>query len=84
MTTPVTTGQGPFCARYWNAIAPSDTVAITPCAGLYFLGAGTVTILDQNGNSLGPINVAAGQILPFSPTFVMATGTTATGIYGLS
>ena len=70
-------------AKRWFAIAPSDTVnlATTPDA-LYVGGAGNVVLRGSDGVN-ATFAVAAGQILPLSPTRVLATDTTATGLIGL-
>lgn len=60
------------------AINPSDStdLALRP-RFLWVEAAGQVVLRDETGVNLS-YTVAAGQILPFSPIRVMATGTTAT------
>lgn len=64
------------------SITPNDStdLTVTPRA-IYVGGAGTLTMLDQNGGSV-QYTVLAGQVLPFRATRVTATGTTATGLIG--
>jgi len=72
----------------WAAITPSDTVDIPRKMNnllptrLYAAGAGDVTVLDADGTSALFV-FAAAEIRDISPTRVMSTGTTATGIIGL-
>lgn len=65
------------------AITPDDgaDLGIVPRA-LFCGGAGSVVLRDRNGTEAA-YALAAGQILPFRPVRVLATGTTATGIVGL-
>jgi hypothetical protein len=75
-------------ATIWAAITPSDTVDIPRQMNnlaptrIYAAGAGNITMLDSNGTSALFV-FAAAQTRDLSPTRIMATGTTATGIIGL-
>lgn len=60
------------------AITPSNTVDLpTKPKVLYCAAAGTVALMDDSGTTL-TYTLAAGQVFPFSPKRVLATGTTAT------
>lgn len=63
------------------AITPDDgnDLSVRP-RYLWCNSAGTVMLRDQLGTDLSYM-VSAGQVLPFSPVRVLATGTTAT-VYG--
>lgn len=64
-------------ASFHRTIVPSDTVDIpTIPRGIYCNAAGTAVLRDSAGNNV-TYTLEAGQILPFSPVRVMATGTTA-------
>lgn len=73
--------------RSWVAVTPSDStnnvgtgnVAI----GLYVTGAGTITWIDVDNNTVGPVNVAAYSYINCSVAQVKTTGTSATGIFAL-
>lgn len=77
-------------------ITPSDTLATygaqipaqngqpIACDAIYITGAGAVAVvLDAAGNT-AVITAAAGSLIPISFTQIMATGTTATGLYSLT
>jgi hypothetical protein len=72
----------------WAAITPSDTVDIPgqknnkAPSRIYAAGAGNITMLDASGTSALFV-FAAAQTRELSPTRIMSTGTTATGIIGL-
>lgn len=59
-------------------ISPSDTVnlAVRPRC-IYCVSAGTAVLVDSDGVALS-YTLVSGQVLPFSPVRVNATGTTAT------
>lgn len=73
--------------RSWVAVTPSDSannvgtgnVAI----GLYITGSGTVTWVDVDGVTVGPVTVPSNFYLNSSVARVTAAGTTATGIFAL-
>ena len=52
------------------------------CIGLYVTGAGTLSMQFQNG-SAAAIGVPANFFVPGKFTRILATGTTATGIFAL-
>lgn len=75
-----------FSARNATAVTPHDTNALNPIPNrLYVGGTGTV-ILRARGDGADTtfLGVPAGAILPVQAQYVRATGTTATGIIGLS
>lgn len=65
-------------ATIHTLVVPSDTAdfASQPRA-IYCATAGNIAIRDAVGNNL-TYAVTAGQVLPFRPTRILATGTTAT------
>jgi len=73
--------------RNWVAVTPSDSadnvgtgnVAI----GLYITTGGTVTWIDADGVTVGPITFPSNFYINSSVARVKATGTAATGIYAL-
>lgn len=72
-----------------NNLIPSGAVTVTPSdstqvdlVGLYVSGAGTLTIVGADGNSVPYPAVVAGLTIAMAITKVMATGTTATGLVG--
>ncbi len=84
-------------ARYGFAITPDDNVKLTAIPRMVYVGGtGNLTVIldgdPQYGTSLAtgaqtvPItlnNVQGGTWLPIAPHYVLATGTTATGIVGM-
>lgn len=84
-------------ARFAAVISPSDTVAVaigpggTYAKSLWIGGTGAVTVItaaDQSNGGLGtPVLISAvpaGTLLPIQVRAVMATGTAATLIVGLT
>jgi len=71
-------------ADNFKAITPNDSTALTTVPKALFIGvAGNLTVKGGDGQSaLFPVQ--AGQILPIRARYVMATGTTATGIVAIS
>ena len=75
-------------ATLWAAITPSDTVDIprkmNNClpTRISAAGAGDITMLDHEGTSALFV-FAKDQVRELSPSRIMNTGTTATGIIGL-
>lgn len=67
------------------AIVPSDTVPTRePYSSLQVGGAGNVAVKNADGTITTITGLAAGQVLrDFAPSFIMATGTTATVLTGL-
>lgn len=60
------------------AITPSDSTDLDPMPrALFCEAAGTVALRDKTGTTIS-YTLAQGQILPFRPARVLATGTTAT------
>jgi hypothetical protein len=69
-----------------------STAAVTPSDGtdlafvtrsLYVGGPGTLTIIDQNGNTTLFTGVLANTVIPVRAARVKATGTTATNIVAI-
>jgi hypothetical protein len=72
-------------SQFWEAVSPSDTTVLTDVIGIIVgsvTGGTDLVMEDQNGNSV-TFTVSAGQVLPVSPSKVMATGTTASAIVAL-
>jgi hypothetical protein len=70
-------------AKRWFPITPDgNTDLATIPDAIYVGGAGDVVLKGSDGTN-ATFAVTAGQVLPFSPTRVLATGTTATGLVGL-
>lgn len=65
------------------AITPSDTAQQTYRA-IYVGGAGNVTVIPEGGGSALFTAPPVGTIIPIRCVKVMATGTTATALVGLS
>lgn len=63
-------------------IVPSDSAAINTTLGLYCGGAGVVKVVGRDSVT-ATFNVVAGQVINGKFNFVLATGTTATGLVGL-
>lgn len=70
-------------ARECTAVTKSDVTTYSPMFdALYVGGAGNVTIVDGDGNTVEFVGVPAGTILPVNAYQVM-DATTATSIVGL-
>ena len=73
--------------RTWVAVTTSDTVdnvgTGNVAIGLYVTVGGTVTWIDVDGATVGPVTVPANFYINSSVARVKATGTAATGIYAL-
>lgn len=60
---------------------PSDSTPLTASTRAISIGgAGNLSVKRPDGTTIGPIPVVAGQTLAIAATYIMATGTTATGI----
>ncbi|MEX5730234.1 hypothetical protein Ga0609869_003587 [Rhodovulum iodosum] len=71
-------------ALHLEPITPSDTADLARVTrALNVAGAGSVRVVTVTGQT-GDIHVAAGIPFPIRVVRVLATGTTATGITGLS
>lgn len=75
-----TTGLESPARRHYPIVPDDDTDLPRKPRVIYCQAAGTVAMLDRFGAMLS-YDVAAGQILPFGPLRILATGTTAT-VYG--
>lgn len=70
-------------AKRWFPITPDGNTDLTTIPdAVYVGGAGDVVLKGSDGTN-ATFAATAGQVLPFSPTRVLATGTTATGLVGL-
>jgi len=65
-------------------IAPSDTVSQGTFRALYVGGVGNVTMIGLDGNSVLFSAVPVGTVLHVGFTKIMATGTTATLMAGIT
>lgn len=65
-----------------RAITPSDVTTFDPTRGIYVGGSGDLALVMFDGTTGTLTNVPVGTH-PYSVKQVKATGTTATGIYGL-
>ncbi len=67
------------------AITPSDTVDLVVHAAAIYVGViGNVTLITAKGTTLLFTAVPAGTVLPIDTARVKVTGTTATGLIGLT
>lgn len=66
-------------------VTASDSVDLTngPTQALFVTGAGNVAVNLAGGGTATLTGLSAGQILDVAVTRVLATGTTATGIFAL-
>jgi hypothetical protein len=67
------------------AVTTSDSVDLTngPCAAIYVTAPGNVNINLPGGGTAVLTGLVAGQIVEVSAQRILATSTTATGIYAL-
>jgi hypothetical protein len=75
---PVSPLSGPY--GHWEAITPHDTNQLARIPSALLVSAGTLAIVDIDGNALS-LTVAAGgscACYPLRPVIVKSTGTTAT------
>ncbi len=73
---------GPICGGF--AISPDDGADIQQVTrALMVSGAGDVTAVLKNGDTLTLSGLMVGVLYPFRVVRILATGTTATGISGL-
>jgi hypothetical protein len=81
--TNATSANGP--ATHAFAITPDDANDISePTRGLYTGTGGDIALVMLSGASLTLTEVTPGIVLPLRVTRVLATGTTATALAGLS
>lgn len=68
-----------------NPITGNDTTDLVdgPCAAIYVTGAGNVNINLAGGGTAVLTGLTAGQIVPVCASRILATSTTATGIFAL-
>ena len=78
----VSTGPSTYPTGAQN-ITPSDaTNLLAPAVGLFVGGAGNISAVMENGDTVTFTGVLAGQFLPFIFKRINATGTTATLLVG--
>lgn len=66
-----------------QAITPSNVTDLsTPAVGLFVGGAGNISAVMENGDTVTFTGVLAGAFLPFVFRRINATGTTATNMVG--
>lgn len=71
-------------ATYIEIVTPSDTTDLVRVTrALNVATSGTVALVTADGQTVD-VFVAAGVIFPIRATRILATGTTATGVRGLS
>lgn len=70
-------------ANDWFEITPDDGTELAQIPRALFIGIGGDLVLTDAGGNDSTFKVISGQILPVRPTFVKATGTTATDIVGI-
>jgi hypothetical protein len=66
--------------KYWQSVTPSDTATLGPCIGLFVTAAGNVAFLGEGGAAV-IVTVPNNFYLWSEVRQVLATGTTATGIF---
>jgi hypothetical protein len=83
-------GSGPrlnFDARDFDgyAVTTSDSADLPNgiCRGIYVTGAGNVNVNLESGGTAVLTGLSAGQFVRISVSRILATSTTATGIYAL-
>ncbi len=75
--------DGAYSGRYFRQITPSDSAPVEPrFDGLWIGVAGDVVCVGHDGVE-ATFKCQAGSVLPISPLFVKATGTTSTNIVGI-
>jgi hypothetical protein len=66
-------------ATQWKTVVPSDTVNMPAgCRGIYVGGAGTITMVGDDGVAGVFTAVPVGTFVPCGPRRINATGTAAT------
>ncbi len=70
-----------------ESVTPSDSVDLPsgPCIAIFAAGAGNISVNLPNSGVVTAVvsSVGAGQIVRINASRILATGTTATGIYAL-
>ncbi len=73
--------------RNWVSVTPNDSTdnvgTGNVAVGLYITGTGTISWIDVDGNTTGPVTVPDNFQMTASIARVRSTGTTATGIWAL-
>lgn len=69
-----------------RAVTPHDSNALPDVPKALYVGSGGTITMRGSGDSADSVwtNIASGSTLPFRPSHVRATGTTATNILALS
>ena len=77
----VTAVQSLASSSSYVLATPSDSTSLSATTRAITIGgAGNLTVKRPDGTTVGPIPVVAGQTLAIAALYIMATGTTATGI----
>jgi len=68
-----------------DSVTPADATDLTggPCTGIYVTGAGNVNVNLAGGGTAVLTGLTAGQIVRVGASRILATSTTATGIFAL-
>ena len=75
----------PWSGTNFFAITPSDSSDLVQIPrGIYVGGSGDLAVHDLDGDAVTFTNLAAGVVHPISAKKVLSTGTTATGIIGIT
>ena len=85
-TKAYTPGQTPVTERTGVAVTPSDSVDLVApgaCEAIYVTGAGNVNINLATGGTAVLTGLGAGQTVRVNASRILATSTTATGIFAL-
>lgn len=79
------TGVAPTSpARYFSAVTPDNSNDLAYATrALWVGGAGNLSVIDLDGNTVAFTGIPAGTLLPIRVARVRATGTTATNIVAL-
>lgn len=71
--------------KNWVSVTPNDTTdnvgTGNVAVALYVTTGGTVSWIDVDGNTTGPMTLGDGSILPGSFSRILSTGTSALGIW---
>lgn len=80
-----TPGVTPQSELEGEAVTPSDSTDLPsgPCSAIYVTGAGNVNINLAGGGTAVLTGLSAGQIVHAPASRILATSTTATGIFAL-
>ena len=82
----LTVGVNAPSERTGAAVTPSDSTDLPapgPCEAIYVTGAGNVNVNLAGGGTAVLTGLSAGQIVRVNASRILATSTTATGIFAL-